>query len=90
MEYVLDSMQEYEIEPMMKYIYKRNMQAWERTRMESYIIAQVNSRKKITPNDIVKFEWDKKDEMFTGIKEISNEDVERLKLKSNNFITNGK
>lgn len=90
MEYVLDTMQEYEIEPMMKYIYKRNMQAWERTRMESYIIAQVNSRKKITPNDIVKFEWDKKDEMFTGIKEISNEDVERLKLKSNNFITNGK
>lgn len=83
-------MQEYEIEPMMKYLWKKNKQAWERTRLEGYITAQVNSSKKITPNDIVKFDWDKKDEMFTGIKEISNDDVERLKLKSNNFITNGK
>lgn len=83
-------MQEYEIEPLVKNLELKSKQDWEQSRMVGYIIAQGNSTKKLKPSDIIKFSWDDKQEMFTGVKEISNEDVDRLKNKSQNFITNGK
>lgn len=44
------------------------------------MIAQTNSTKKLKVGDIMKFSWD--EQMYTGITEISNDDVERLKEKA--------
>jgi len=33
---------------------------WESSRLIAYIIAQCNSKKKLTPQDIIKFEWEVK------------------------------
>jgi hypothetical protein len=32
--------------------------SWEQARFIAYVIAQVNSKKKIAPSDIMKFSWD--------------------------------
>lgn len=83
-------MQDYEIKPLMSDLYKRSRENWEQSRLISYVVAQSNSTKKITPSDIIKFPWENKEDLFTGITSISNDDVERLKLKSKQFINNGK
>lgn len=51
---------------------------WETSRMQAYVTAQVNSRKKLDLQDICKFKWEEnpKDKSET---EISNEDIKRLK-----------
>jgi hypothetical protein len=56
---------------------------WEQTRVLAYILAQVNSKKKLSPSDIVSFKWDDNN----GIEEehitsISDSDIERLKKLS--------
>ena len=50
-DYVLDKMQMYEVIATY-YIYALNNRiGWEQSRMIAYIIAQVNSRKKLNPTD---------------------------------------
>ena len=58
--------------------------------MNGYIFAQSNSKKKLSPQDIMKFPWDEV-ELEKNI-EISNEDIQRLKEKSKTIKinTNGK
>lgn len=61
---------------------------WETARLNAYVVAQVNSRKHITQQDICKFKWEdknafvKKDESNY---EISTEDINRLKELSTKF-----
>lgn len=75
--YVLDEMQWYEVNGLMKYEYYAKKDEWEQARMIGYIIAQVNSKKKMKIDDITTFYWeDKKDETVT-----SKEEFERLKNK---------
>lgn len=81
-------MEQYEIEPLIDKLYTKHKEEWEQTRMIAYITAQVNSKKKLKIQDIIKFPWDGVD-VFKGVKEISNEDVERLKNKTKLFIENG-
>lgn len=88
--YVLDEMQFYEIKPLITKAYLKDKESWEQTRLLGYILAQSNSKKKLKPTDILKFPWD---EEKKGDTSISNEDVERLKAKANNYINkiqNGK
>lgn len=40
-------------------------EAWERTRFEAYITAQMNSPKKLKPTDIKKFDWDNEEHGVT-------------------------
>lgn len=81
LEYFFDRMKIYELEEvleMLEYSYK---QSWEQTRFNSFITAQMNSTKKIKPQDIIKFSWEK-DSEDNKDKTISNDDINRLREKS--------
>lgn len=53
---------------------------WESARLNAYVTAQVNSKKKLGVKDILTFNWEKEDEdTFEKDYEISNEDINRLK-----------
>lgn len=78
-------MQWYEVEACLNGLENKNKAGWEQTRFISYIIAQVNSTKKLKPTDILSFKWDKTEE---ASKEtiITNENVQRLKDKANQTL----
>lgn len=86
-------MQQYEIEVLFKHLYLINRESWEQTRLNAYIIAQVNSKKRLKLDDIIKFPWENTSKHITSI---SNEDIERLKNKAKEYgarfsnQTNGK
>lgn len=75
-------MQQYEIEVLFKHLYLRNRESWEQTRLNAYIVAQVNSKKKLKPEDIIRFPWEDTSQHITAI---SNEDIERLKEKAKQY-----
>jgi hypothetical protein len=85
----MDSMKDYEVYLLLDNIQYSEKNDWERSRFESYVVAQVNSKKKIKPTDLVKFSWDKEynDKPST---EISTQDIERLKKKSEEIIKQNK
>lgn len=61
---------------------------WETARLNAYVVAQVNSRRKLTQQDICKFKWEESDIADFGNEndiEISNEDIDRLKQLSTKF-----
>lgn len=74
----------YEVEACIKGLENKNKASWEQCRFLSYIIAQVNSTKKLKPTDILSFTWDKEDDNKNTM--ITNEDIERLKNKANQII----
>ena len=83
-DYFLDRMKWYEVEACIKGLENKNKASWEQCRFLSYIIAQVNSTKKLKPTDILSFTWDKEDDNKNTM--ITNEDIERLKNKANQII----
>lgn len=78
-DYFMDRMQWYEVEACLRGLERSERAAWERTRYVCYVTAQVQSRKRLKPSDVLRFEWDGERKGDTGM---SNEDVERLKKKS--------
>ncbi len=67
----------------MKYSYYRHKEDWEQARLISYLIAQVNSKKKLKVTDIVKFPWESetdKDDTY-----ISEEDIKMLSEKAKQY-----
>lgn len=74
--YVLDQMQWYEINAALKYAYYSYKDNWEQARLIAYMIAQTNSKKKLSFEDIVKFNWETEDE--TTETSITKQDIERL------------
>lgn len=82
----------YEITPYIRNIHLRSKEGWEQARLGAYITAQVNSTKKLKITDIMEFPWEataKSKKMQTGVKEISNEDVNRLRNKAKQYLNNG-
>lgn len=83
LEYFMDKCSLWEINDIIDYLNYMDRNLWESQRLSSYITAQVNSRKKLTQQDICKFPWeDKNIEDF--VKEdndttISSDDINRLK-----------
>lgn len=59
MEYFLDKMKSYELTIICEKLHLRTKDQWEQARMISYLIAQVNSNKKLKPTDIINFAWEK-------------------------------
>lgn len=59
---------------------------WETARLNAYVVAQVNSTKRITQQDICKFKWET-EEVIEEEKdyEISGVDIDRLKQLSTKF-----
>lgn len=82
-DYFLDSMQMYEVKAVLENLQYKNKTSWEQARMISYIIAQTNSTKQLSPTDIMKFDWDEAKEKDTSI---SKDDIARLQAKANQFI----
>ena len=72
----------YEIKPLISHLHFKSRDSWEQARLISYVIAQVNSRKKLNPTDIITFDWDKKDKVENETT-ISNADIERLASNGN-------
>ena len=48
----------YEVKAVLENLQHKNKTGWEQARMISYIIAQTNSTKQLSPTDIMKFDWD--------------------------------
>ena len=80
MEYFLDRMKPYELSIICDSLHLRTKDSWEQARMVAYMTAQVSSKKKLKPSDIIQFAWEQKD---THIKQeqkpLTVEDVEKIK-----------
>lgn len=74
-EYVLDRIELYEINALMKYSYYNSKDNWEQARLIAYLQAQTHSSKKLKVDDIIKFPWEKETQHDTYI---STEDINRL------------
>lgn len=72
----------YEINALLKYDYYANKENWEQARLISYIVAQVNSKRKLNFQDIIKFPWEEEAKETS----ISKEDIERLKEQAKQYI----
>ena len=82
-EYVMDKMDMTEVASILKYQHYAHSDEWEQSRLISFVIGQVNSKKKLKPSDIIDFSWDNANE--TNIKAVSNEEVKRLREKAKAF-----
>ena len=74
-DYVLDKMQWYEVNALLKYRHYKIKDNWEQSRLISYLIAQVNTKKTLKLDDIISFEWEKEKHNETII---SKEEIEAL------------
>lgn len=80
--YVLDEMKWYEINGLMKYEYYKEKEDWEQARLIAYVIAQVNSKKKLKIEDVIPFYWENNQEKIAS----SKEEFERLKNKAKEYL----
>lgn len=82
-EYFMDSLQEYEIEPIIEGISTYERGDWERTRFLAYCNIQKSSSKRISPQDLITFPWEKEesstDQINGNSEPLSKEDIQRLK-----------
>lgn len=75
-------MTRYELNALFDLIHYKDKTSWEQTRMQNYITAQVNSTKKISPQDLMTFPWEEdsevddnidKEDMFEMMRNIENQ-----------------
>lgn len=83
----MDEMCTWEVNDMIQNIPYADRTNWETARLNAYVVAQVNSKKKLTQQDILKFKWEdmsdfKHEEHIT---EISDNDIKRLDELSKKF-----
>ena len=71
-------MQEYEVNTIIENLPYLDRNSWEQHRFQIYSSVQMNSKKKISPTDIMQFAWDNSNEETS----IASKDIERLKNKS--------
>lgn len=79
--YFMDECTDWELNDVVENIPFLDRNIWEASRMNAYVMAQINSRKKLTFQDICKFKWEEPDSIAIDM-EISSEDIERLKQLS--------
>ena len=74
-------MSEWEVSNVLEVLDHADRNLWECIRLNTYVLAQVNSKKKLKSTDIVKLPWDRVNKS-TGETNITNSDIERLKNKA--------
>lgn len=84
-EYVLDKMEWYEINSLLKYRHYAVKESWEQSRLITYMIAQTNSKKHLKITDIIKFPWDD-DEDEKECTKITTDDVKRLNEMAKEYL----
>ncbi len=77
--YFLDRCTDWELNDMVDNIPYLDRNLWESTRLIAYVMAQVNSRKKLTFQDICTFKWDDSTKPEEKQVDISDDDINRLK-----------
>lgn len=82
-EYFMNECQTWELNDLIDNIPYLDRNLWDSQRLNAYITAQINSRKKLTQQDICVFKWDNKD-ITDFVKEESSKimtktDINRLK-----------
>ena len=95
-EYFMDSLQEYEVQTIIENLEYYERGAWERTRFQSYCNIQKSSSKRISPQDLITFPWEKEsdntEEINGNSAPLTQSDIERLKeqakIISQNLETN--
>lgn len=80
-------MEMYEVKAIMDYAYYAHKDEWEQSRLVAWMVAQVNSKKKIKLEDIIAFYWEKEKDADTTTS-ISNADVDRLRKQAQQYINN--
>lgn len=79
-------MEEYEVQDIISNLeyYERN--EWERTRFQSYCNLQKSSSKRISPQELISFPWEKEEsstEQINGNSEpLTQSDIERLRQQA--------
>lgn len=68
-------MQFYEIECLIENMWMKDKTSWEQTRTVGYITAQCQSTKKIDPQEMMSFPWEKKVDKV----EDTPEDIEKMR-----------
>lgn len=76
-------MEFYEVKTAMKYSYYAHKDEWETSRYIAYLIAQVNSKRRINMKDMLPFSWEQESIDFD---EPTKDDLERLKHKAEQFL----
>ena len=76
-------MEEWEVYNFYDSLQYCNRSEWEQTRLIMYILAQVNSKKKLEITEILSFPWDENYEEKNI--EMTNEDRDRLREKAKAF-----
>lgn len=74
-------MQFYEIDSLLDSYYLRHKDSWEQARLIAYMTAQVNSRNKISPDDIMKFHWEKDDKPIDSEADLNSIELEIKQLE---------
>ena len=85
LEYFLDQMTEYELYIMYDNLEYSDFTNKEMSRILGYIIAQTQSRKKLSPTDIMQFPWDKETNQKSIHKVDTEQDIERAKRFRDKF-----
>lgn len=78
----MDEMTFWEINDLIENLPYMDRSAWEQARLNAYVVAQVNSKKKLTQQDILKFKWEDMSEMFKQEDDntpMTSEEFQRLK-----------
>ena len=73
----MDKLQEYEINDIIDCLPYSDRNSWEQARLVAYTNVQINSKKKLSPSEVIQLPWDN-----SPTTEITNQDIERLKEKA--------
>lgn len=82
--YFMDNCTMWELNDIIDNLPYLDRNLWETSRLNSYITAQVNSKKKLKMQDICRFKWE--EEETTKETGISKEDIKRLKQRANEYL----
>lgn len=94
----MDTLQEYEIEPIIQNLEYNEQGDWERTRFIAYCNLQKSSSKRISPQGLITFPWEKEesntDQISPNSEPLTQSEIERLKeqarIISQTLETDGK
>lgn len=85
-EYVLDKMQVWEIDPLLRHCDLGIRTSWEQARLNAYMVAQANSTKRLAVTDIIHFPWDDARDESSDDTRMSNEDLTRLRKQAQEYL----
>lgn len=89
--YVLDEMTMFEFEKLLEYSFYAHQDEWEQCRYNSYINVQMNTKKKLKPQDILQFTWDNNTKRETIVSEKDKNRLREFAKKQEEILNkNGK